>query len=205
MIKLEDVERGYARWAAKPHNAKWVRRIDGTPIANDICVNIFEELKSVSPSPVSADAVVEACAKVADDLAKEWEGDAELWHKDGMLKTAAISLLHSEAARKVAAPIRALKGTFPAAPEAKSEVAVKALDEEKTQGWMADDGRFCLPMSFGYFIKFPKDDDKTQTFMAWHYHEPVGGSSSIKTVRELAQEHHRRRIRSALVDPEGGV
>ena len=68
MIKLEDVERGYARWAAKPHNAKWVRRIDGTPIANDICVNIFEELKS--PSPISADAVVEACAKVAD--AREW-------------------------------------------------------------------------------------------------------------------------------------
>lgn len=51
MIKLEDVQRGYERWAAKPHNAKWVRRIDGTPIANDIVVNIFEELKDLAPPP----------------------------------------------------------------------------------------------------------------------------------------------------------
>jgi hypothetical protein len=44
-ITLNDIQRGYDRWAAKPHNAKWVRKIDGTPIANDIVVNIFEELK----------------------------------------------------------------------------------------------------------------------------------------------------------------
>ena len=53
MTKLEDVQRGYDRWAAKPHNAKWVRRIDGTPIANDIVVNIFEALKDQTPAPVS--------------------------------------------------------------------------------------------------------------------------------------------------------
>lgn len=52
MIKLEDVQRGYDRWAAKPHNAKWVRKIDGTPIANDLVVNIFEALKDRSPTPV---------------------------------------------------------------------------------------------------------------------------------------------------------
>ncbi|TAU33346.1 hypothetical protein ELI20_21080 [Rhizobium ruizarguesonis] len=44
-ISLNDVQRGYDRWAAKPHNAKWVRKIDGTPIPNDIVVNIFEALK----------------------------------------------------------------------------------------------------------------------------------------------------------------
>ena len=45
MITLQDVQRGYDAWAAKSHNAKWVRKIDGTPIANDIVVNIFEALK----------------------------------------------------------------------------------------------------------------------------------------------------------------
>lgn len=44
-IKLEDVQRGYDTWAAKPHNAKWVRKIDGTPIANDIPVTIFDALR----------------------------------------------------------------------------------------------------------------------------------------------------------------
>lgn len=55
MIKLEDVQRGYDAWAAKPHNAKWVRKIDGTPIQNDIVVSIFDALKAIAPqAPVSA-------------------------------------------------------------------------------------------------------------------------------------------------------
>jgi hypothetical protein len=37
-------EQGLARWKAKPHNAKWWRRIDGTPIPNDLLVNIAEEI-----------------------------------------------------------------------------------------------------------------------------------------------------------------
>jgi len=44
-ISLDDVQCGYDAWAAKPHNAKWVRKIDGTPIANDIVVNIFNTLR----------------------------------------------------------------------------------------------------------------------------------------------------------------
>lgn len=44
-ISLNDVQRGYDAWAAKPHNAKWVRKIDGTPIANDIPVTIFNTLR----------------------------------------------------------------------------------------------------------------------------------------------------------------
>ena len=62
MIKLEDVQRGYERWAAKPHNAKWVRRLDGTPIANDIVVNIFEALKE-SAALATRDATEEPVAK----------------------------------------------------------------------------------------------------------------------------------------------
>jgi hypothetical protein len=60
-ISLNDVQRGYERWAAKPHNAKWVRKIDGTPIPNDIVANIFEALK---------DSLSDAAVKVK---ALEWE------------------------------------------------------------------------------------------------------------------------------------
>jgi hypothetical protein len=45
MISLLDVQSGYDNWAAKPHNAKWVRKIDGTPIPNDIPVSIFDHLR----------------------------------------------------------------------------------------------------------------------------------------------------------------
>jgi hypothetical protein len=37
-------EQGLEKWKAKPHNAKWWRRIDGTPIPNDLLVNIAEEI-----------------------------------------------------------------------------------------------------------------------------------------------------------------
>lgn len=33
---------GLDAWKAKPHNARWWRRIDGTPIPNDLLVNIAE-------------------------------------------------------------------------------------------------------------------------------------------------------------------
>lgn len=45
MISLGDIQFGYEYWAAKPHNAKWVRKIDGTPIPNDLPVSIFMYLK----------------------------------------------------------------------------------------------------------------------------------------------------------------
>jgi hypothetical protein len=50
-IKLDDVQRGYDAWAAKPHNAKWVRKIDGTPIPNDIVVTLFNTLRDLETSP----------------------------------------------------------------------------------------------------------------------------------------------------------
>jgi hypothetical protein len=34
------VHKGFQQWAEKPHNKKWVKRLEGTPIANDLLVNI---------------------------------------------------------------------------------------------------------------------------------------------------------------------
>jgi hypothetical protein len=39
---LDLAQEGLARWKDKEHNAKWWRRIDGTPIPNDLLVNIAE-------------------------------------------------------------------------------------------------------------------------------------------------------------------
>src|SRR6266581_512039 len=47
------VERGFDMWKDKPHNAKWFNRIDGTPIPNDLKVNI-------------AEAICGACLNLAD-------------------------------------------------------------------------------------------------------------------------------------------
>lgn len=38
------VDRGFDMWKDKPHNAKWYARIDGTPIPNDLKVNIAEAI-----------------------------------------------------------------------------------------------------------------------------------------------------------------
>lgn len=35
---------GMATWAAKDHNRKWWKRIDGTPIPNDLCVNFADAI-----------------------------------------------------------------------------------------------------------------------------------------------------------------
>lgn len=41
---ITTVERGFEAWAGKLHNAKWARWFDGTPIKNDLCVCIAEEI-----------------------------------------------------------------------------------------------------------------------------------------------------------------
>ena len=40
------VPTGYTFWAQKPHNAKWARKIDGTPIPNDLPVCIQEIIRA---------------------------------------------------------------------------------------------------------------------------------------------------------------
>ena len=42
---LDTAQRGFNAWAAKPHNAKWVKMIDGTPIPNDLVVCIAEAFR----------------------------------------------------------------------------------------------------------------------------------------------------------------
>lgn len=44
---LETATHGLETWRAKPHNARWWRRIDGTPIPNDLLVNIAEAFVSL--------------------------------------------------------------------------------------------------------------------------------------------------------------
>lgn len=56
MGAMRIVQAGWATWAAKPHNARWVRKIDGTPIPNDLAVNIaqaFADAEAASPTPPS--------------------------------------------------------------------------------------------------------------------------------------------------------
>jgi hypothetical protein len=49
-------ERGFKAWAAKEHNHKWFKRIDGTPIPNDLMVNIAEVMMQLPlPAPPSED------------------------------------------------------------------------------------------------------------------------------------------------------
>ncbi len=44
------VDDGYREWARKPHNEKWVRKIDGTPIPNDVVVCIQDEVSRAARS-----------------------------------------------------------------------------------------------------------------------------------------------------------
>jgi len=71
MNPIEIAERGYAEWAAKPHNAKWVQRIEGTPIPNDLKVCIAMAFKDALSAERAR--VIEMCARLPDDLAKNGE------------------------------------------------------------------------------------------------------------------------------------
>ena len=75
---------------------------------------------------------------------------------------------------------------------------VKALDETDNVGWTDGKGRFCLPLSAGYYVQFPGKDDPSPIYMAWFYTDMVGGSSDFRETKRLAQEHHKHRILSAL-------
>lgn len=77
-----------------------------------IMTETADEIERLRAALTSArNAALEEAAKVADQAHDEWEGDSKLWHKEGMLQTAAAALLHAEAAAKVATAIRELKET----------------------------------------------------------------------------------------------
>lgn len=78
------------------------------------------------------------------------------------------------------------------------KINVRPLDDDKSKGWHDDNGRFCLPLSFGYYVKFPMKNDKAPIFMAWYHNSPVGGSSSYGSTVQIAQDHHQRRVLSEV-------
>lgn len=41
---LDIAYKGLEDWKAQPHNHRWWRKIDGTPIPNDLCVRIAEAM-----------------------------------------------------------------------------------------------------------------------------------------------------------------
>ena len=49
---LDIAKHGLDIWKGKEHNAKWWRRIDGTPIPNDLIVCIAEEFMRVTTSKI---------------------------------------------------------------------------------------------------------------------------------------------------------
>jgi hypothetical protein len=61
---LDLAQEGLARWKNKPHNAKWWRKIDGTPIPNDLLVNIAEVIaESLRDAPASASLIAKGEGK----------------------------------------------------------------------------------------------------------------------------------------------
>ena len=42
---------GFQDWATKPHNSRWVRKIDGTPIPNDLLVTVALAFVAAAASP----------------------------------------------------------------------------------------------------------------------------------------------------------
>lgn len=48
---LRIAEQGFDAWKAQPHNARWFRKIDGTPIPNDLLVTIAMEFVAATSTP----------------------------------------------------------------------------------------------------------------------------------------------------------
>ena len=68
---LAIAEKGFDAWAAKPHNRKWFRKIDGTPIKNDLLVNIataFAEALIAAPANPAPIAELEPVVALIDEL-----------------------------------------------------------------------------------------------------------------------------------------
>jgi len=56
------VDDGYREWAGKPHNEKWVRKIDGTPIPNDLVVCIQGAVSRAALAVATSEAKLAQCA-----------------------------------------------------------------------------------------------------------------------------------------------
>lgn len=56
MNYLAIAQAGFDAWAEKPHNKKWFKRIDGTPIPNDLVVCIAQAFHDAALPEVPAAA-----------------------------------------------------------------------------------------------------------------------------------------------------
>lgn len=163
-------------------------------------------LYATPPEPVDSDAVVEACAKVADDVEEMRES---LFRENGTSHNA----VRASQANRIASTIRALKGTFPAAPKAKSEVAGWVTPLEWNTDWGPDaDGDVCFTAGtpFGSFnVERLNGSWRWRYCFDEYYDEESFECEGEADGKQKAQEHWNGRlapfIRSALVDPEGGV
>lgn len=64
---LEIIKSAFDAWSSKPHNQKWFKRIDGTPITNDLTVTIAEQVRRLYDSPVS-DSMKAECDRYKEAL-----------------------------------------------------------------------------------------------------------------------------------------
>lgn len=85
--------------------------------------------------------------------------------------------------------------------EAWDHVKVKPLDVSKKDGWTDSKGEFCLPLSDGYYIKFPKHKDGL--FGLFFHGELISAASKQSDVQQIAQDHHRHRIISSFAEIPG--
>lgn len=83
---LQRVQVGIDAWKNKPHNAKWWKRIDGTPIPNDLAVCIAEALGRADA--LAANSATPQKLQEATAGQKQRESDqpeqalGQCWHKE---------------------------------------------------------------------------------------------------------------------------
>ena len=71
---LDACQRGLELWRDKPYNAKWWRRIDGTPIPNDLLCNIAEILgQTANADRAQRDAALAELAQANQTLLRASE------------------------------------------------------------------------------------------------------------------------------------
>jgi len=151
---IEIAQRGFENWKAKPHNARWFRKIDGTPIPNDLTICIgeafAEPLRSLSLAGEDAAGLCERLEKRAAFWERYWTGRSLQDPDSGPIREAA-ALLRSLSLR-VEAEKRAREEALEDAADKSDEIAMLRDSEAR---WIAriavvrhatgDNGRMMLP------------------------------------------------------------
>ncbi len=77
---MDAIESGFKTWREKPHNERWWRKIDGTPIPNDLSVNIAEAICSATKSAAATDH--EECAPSPSPQTEGQRAAADTFRRD---------------------------------------------------------------------------------------------------------------------------